>query len=649
MAAGTIASARVLQARTRWEQTNVRVGLMLDWDDVQAVATRSLSRQTLPHLLAHFREHGATHLSMPELTLKRLLDRGQVSVDSGEDAERVYLRAQTSALAELVATELQTRLPHLDARACREPEPRLSFEGDLPTVAEVGLGFDPAHFALAQEAGMAPVARPIGYSWVQPAMIERTLNQAAQLGAKIVAVQGMMTPGFEFYVESTVESLKRNHLCYAYFRESRHQRGDWHLAKSLVEARQVLLAHEFEPEELLLEDAGTISRRWANLTVEAGVRLCCLRFFRVIHAGDPMEAMDYVGLLATALRRAGLSLSPAPETNLQAALPDQDEKILSVTGLSIAGAAGLAADFLPLPDQLKLLGTGLGAITLASLPYLEQNTRAQHDHDHGHDDHHHHDHDHDHHHHGHGDDHQHNHSHGPGPKTAYASKGLALAASIAYPAAGAASNGTEPVSALARAALTSVAGATALNATLFDAGYLLGVEEYRGFNLDWLLPLGLATIGTLSEQRGRKRWLPVGALIWTAWRRMRQRGDDDPLARLDREHRQDHTHHISAFQQRLGDSKMALSPQPLRKWSFLAPLGVVSAALFRKYGRETPAAIASACAVAGGTATLAGFRNMQRPFQRTVEGRMQGWIIGSALAGMVWLGAWFLRKLGQSR
>jgi hypothetical protein len=143
--------------------------------------------------LGRYKEKGATHLSLPELTLKRLIDRGELSVTQGPDSGRVYLRARTPVIAQLVTTELQARLPRTGATSSQARNPLISFSGDLPAVAEVGLGFDPAHAGLAREVGLAPVARPIGYSWVQPGMIDRTLDQAAALGAKIVAVQGSLS------------------------------------------------------------------------------------------------------------------------------------------------------------------------------------------------------------------------------------------------------------------------------------------------------------------------------------------------------------------------------------------------------------------------------------------------------------------------
>ena len=313
MTAGAAASANALLERWQWDEVNVHTAIMLDWDDVQAVATRLVTNSAkspsmqdrVESLLGQYKDRGATHLSLPELTLNRLLLTGELSVTQGSDPDRVYVRARDAAIGNLVATELKARLPQLQVKVSRAKSPLISFSGDLPAVAGVGLGFNPAHADLAQRAGLTPVARPIGYDWVQPEMIDRTLDQAAALGARIVAFQGKLIPGHEFKLQTTVAAMRRNRLTYAYFRESRHQKGDWFLAKNLAADGLVTLAHEFEPPEMLEDDWHTISDRWANLAVEGGVRLCSVQFFRVLHAADPLESLAYVQELATALRQNG--------------------------------------------------------------------------------------------------------------------------------------------------------------------------------------------------------------------------------------------------------------------------------------------------------------------------------------------------------
>jgi hypothetical protein len=579
------------------------------------------------------------------LTLNRLLSKGQLSVTQGHSTSRVYLQVQSAALAALVATELEARLPHVDVKRSRGNI--ISFSGDLPSVAEIGLGFDPAHAKLAQQADLSPVARPIGYSWVQPEMIERTLGQAARLGAKIVAVQGDLIPGHEFKIQHTVEAMRRNRLVYAFFRESRHQKGDWFLAKHLAPAGLVMLAHEFDPQELLAEDWFTASYRWANLAVEAGIRLCSIRFFKILHAADPLESLDYVKELAGALGQAGLSIGGPDEAGLAAIQPVPDQFSLVWAGLSTAGAAGLAADLLPISDSLKLVAVAAGAVTLAGLPFLGRNRLEHyHDHDHTHTGHHDHHPEHGHtHHHGHEHSSGHSHGHDPALVTTYAQKGLALAATVVYPAAATAINGAGPVAALVQSTAVGAAGAVTVAATTVAADYLLGIEEYRGYNLDWLIPLGLAASTDLlnptnpqSIVKNQKptRLLQAGIAL-AAFRSLAGHIAPDLPAAFDREHRHAHTHHLSKFQAKLGDVKLTLSPKPLRKWALLAPLGIVSAAIFKRNNQDELAAIALTASAAGHVATLTGFRHGQRPLQKTIEGRVRGWAIGLVLAGVVWL------------
>jgi hypothetical protein len=497
-------------------------------------------------------------------------------------------------------------------------------------------------------------------------MIDRTFDQAAAIGAKIIAVQGNLIPGHEFKLDHTVAAMCRNHLVYAYFSESRHQKGDWFLAKSLAGAGQVVLAHEFQPLELLEEDWHTAAYRWATLASESGIRLCCLRFFRILHAADPLESLAYVHTLSHALEEVGLLTGHVGQVDLTPFQPQRDNTALAAAGVSIAGAAGLAADLLPVPDEVKLLGVGASVLALAGLPVWEKakagRPAVDNHHHHHHHEHEPHQHDHEHHHHEHPHDHDHDydhgHSHGSAPATAYAPKGLALAASLAYPGAAIALAGADSVRALGQTLAVSAAGAAALSATTAESDYLLGVEAYRGYHLDWLIPLALAASTTVPESLQRQGsslklrsllgWLPLAGVVVAALRRHGEARD--LTASLDREHRHAHTHHLSAFQRQVGDIKLALSPRPLRKWALLAPLGVAAASILKQHRQNDLAAVALSAAAIGEVAILAGFRNGQRPLLKTAAGRARSWAVGALLAGVVWLiFSLFKKELGANQ
>ena len=120
MTVGAAAAARSVLQRQRWEYSNIYTAIMLDWDDVEAVATRALPGSLQPvditELLNQYKISGATHLSLPELTINRLFEKGQLSVTQGSSTNRIYLQAKSAALADLVITELQARLPHIEAK-----------------------------------------------------------------------------------------------------------------------------------------------------------------------------------------------------------------------------------------------------------------------------------------------------------------------------------------------------------------------------------------------------------------------------------------------------------------------------------------------------------------------------------------------------
>ncbi|MDX1524483.1 MAG: hypothetical protein R3264_22830, partial [Anaerolineae bacterium] len=71
------AATRVLSRRRLWEANYNRVALCVDFDDAQAAAIRA----GLPfaEMLKRLADNGATHVSLPEWTLDRLLALGQLT------------------------------------------------------------------------------------------------------------------------------------------------------------------------------------------------------------------------------------------------------------------------------------------------------------------------------------------------------------------------------------------------------------------------------------------------------------------------------------------------------------------------------------------------------------------------------------------
>jgi ABC-type nickel/cobalt efflux system permease component RcnA len=327
---------------------------------------------------------------------------------------------------------------------------------------------------------------------------------------------------------------------------------------------------------------------------------------------------------------------------------------LALTGLAPAGlTAAVLTQTLKLPESIAIPLVLAGAAGAAALPFVEQArnqarqlaNNGDHDHDHHNHDHerdhsHEHNHDHEHEHsHDHDHDHGHDHSHDHGDlqtlyPPSYTPKLLALAAASLAPAA-AILNGRDGSSGVSFQTLwTSLIGppaaAASLAAITWNEEYHLRIEEYRGFNLDWLLPLASAVL-TMPDRK-----LQIGLLtaLGGAWMLARQR-QADPLAQLDPAHALGHTHHISSAQRIVGDISIALGPKPGRKWAGLGPAASLLATALARQNQPQAAGIASFTAAAGYMLGLVGFRRPERALTITLRESVPSYLVGSAVALLI--------------
>ncbi|MEZ4771341.1 MAG: DUF5693 family protein [Caldilineales bacterium] len=333
MTAGAAATILPLQRRVIWDNANRTVAIALDYDDAVEAATRA--GVSLPDLLHELWHAGATHLTVPEDTLARLMAQGRLTLttpatpvaDDPPLGRWIYLASGEPGLLDRVQAELAARQPAAGASlADDQGRTLLALSGDLASLQQIGLGFDGEIAHLAEHAGLQPLPRPVSYPWPTGATIERTLSQAAEIarshsdGPAIVAFAGDGAPGHpgelilghEMLMHETISALQRHGLTFAYFAESRHQRGDWFVAKSL--APDVLLAHEFTQPQLVPEDMYSAAHRWGLLARERGIRLAVLQMFKVVHATTPRDCVDYVAAVADVLvNREGMRLSGRPD------------------------------------------------------------------------------------------------------------------------------------------------------------------------------------------------------------------------------------------------------------------------------------------------------------------------------------------------
>jgi hypothetical protein len=576
---------------------------VLDYDDALAISTRA--GLPLPEFLDRARDHGATHVSLPEHSLDRLMREGRIAVapvaqsDHGNGAGRTCLASAEPHLLNHLADEFAARLPSSCAEITNYqlpisnlqspisyPQSILSLRGYLPTLAEMGLGFEAEAAAVIVDSGLGVVPRPVSFAWPEDHLVERTLAQAAGLGAEIVAFDGDLILGHEMHLDTTVECLERFDLAFAYFSETRHQKGDWFIAKRRAGHGKVILAHYFTPQAMVPEDFHSAAHHWGMLARSRGIRLCYVNAFRRIHATEPLETLHYLEHVKEELEGLGLRLGTEGNKGnngkgrRQEALIPPDRQTMALAGLASAGAASLAvSETLRLPEPLAAGLALASAAGAAALPHLDRPR-------------------------GHLEE-----AYPP----SYAPKLLALAGAVAAPIA-ASSFGENAASAvLAGAGIQAGVGAS-LAALTTGQEYQQRIEEFRSLNADLFLPLAAALFRNVSDSRLRVLALAALGAAWYASNRLAP----DLLGRLDLDLPAGHTHHLSAAQRLIGDTLIALGPRPGRKWSGLGPVAGTLAALNGASSSGLGARLAlSAAAAFGNAAMLAGLRRPERPLAET--------------------------------
>ena len=332
---------------------------------------------------------------------------------------------------------------------------------------------------------------------------------------------------------------------------------------------------------------------WAYLARERGTRLCYVNFFKVLHATGPLEGLHYVEHIKEALEHDGFVVTR--DVGAPAPVPAPTKNDLAATGLASAGiAASAATALLDLPDAVALPLTISAAAGAAALPYLERPR-------------------------GHLEEQY---------PPSYAPKVLALAAAS-----------LAPVTALNRSLagwlnglMAQASAAATLAGVTSGQDYHLRIEEYRGFNLDWLLPL-LAAAQAIPDRDLRRGAMLILAGAWAMANRRRLY----MLAQLDPAHAEWHTHHLSAAQRAIGDAKIALGPQPARKWAGLSPIGTALSIVLASRGRRDLAAGATILGALGSMLGLVGFRRPERALDVTARDAARSFGVGVAAGLLAWL------------
>ena len=205
-------------------------------------------------------------------------------------------------------------------------------------------------------------------------------------------------------------------------------------------------------------------------------------------------------------------------------------------------------------------------------------------------------------------------------QTSFAPKLIALAVATLAPTAALAGARERGFQSWAIGQAYMEAGAFTLAAATSETAYRQRVELFRGWDLDWLVPLSAAA---LQFESPKTKALLI-ALLSGAWIAAQRNGD--LLSKIDAPHAEGHTHHVSVANRIVGDLSMKLGLKPARKWAWVGPL-----ALSFADGEFTPSQVMGFAGTVANAMTLSAYRHPERSIERTLRGTVPGWLTGYGL------------------
>lgn len=327
---GVLASVYVAVLRYKVESLNKAVEIVVDYDEMQQLA--SISGKTTSEVLSAFKGAGITSCAVSSLTLKDLVDDGQL-IRTGPDT----YAGDNSVIREAVEW-LSAELPAISSKLRTRPLPNGKVELTIALPWSYAMllpvSFDSAP-EMATQAGIKLIARVPNYKGTCPQSVDAVLRLVKARGITKVIFDGDQVLGFKGCEKETGEAFVRNGMYFGKVEFSK-QKGEEKIARAAQ--LNTVVVHSITQAEMPNLSEATIQDRFQKAVRERGVRVCYVRTYNTAGSEILSDNVKYIKGITKAIEKAGYEMKPAHPL----------EELVVPTWARILAGLGVAAGILML-------------------------------------------------------------------------------------------------------------------------------------------------------------------------------------------------------------------------------------------------------------------------------------------------------------
>ena len=302
-----VASLHVARMRIVSEETNRRVQIILDYNDLRGLS--ELTGTPIDEVMKRYVAHG---IAFPESTFEELRSTGDITLVPldivaaiprfGQTRMRINNILVRDRLIEAIRSKTA-----LDVKEHKDGTIQVNISWGELSGLPVGF-WSGGGLLYARQAGLDPVLRPTPFAAGDLKAITGTLDEIRKFGGHLVIVNGDQVLGFPGFTKDVAREMDARGLVFGQI-EFGKQKGDAALG-SILKGRFVRV-HSISPTEMLRMSKDEAVERFARAAEERNIRALYVRILPGAYP-DPVQAnADYVRSIAKALADRDIMLGQA--------------------------------------------------------------------------------------------------------------------------------------------------------------------------------------------------------------------------------------------------------------------------------------------------------------------------------------------------